>query len=59
MGYVDDLKEHEREHPTEERAFAKKLGLPLKREKPSKLDDYRDQRMNRPEGTGSFEPEVV
>ena len=60
MGYLDDLKEHERDHPAaEDKAFAKKFGFDRKLEKPDKLAPYRDQRLNRPGGVGSLEPEVV
>jgi hypothetical protein len=59
MGYLADLKEHERDHPGEGKAFAKKFGLDSKLEKPDKLAPYRDQRLNRPDGPGSLEPEIT
>jgi len=57
MGYLDDLKELERDHPADEKALAKKLGFAPKSHKPDKLADYRDQRLDRSGGIGSYEPE--
>ena len=59
MGYLDDLKEYERDHPDEHRAFAKKFGFSPKPQKPDKLADYRDQRLNYPEGPRILEPEFL
>jgi len=33
--------------------------LQEKQQKPDKLAEYRDQRLNRPDGPGSYEPQVV
>jgi hypothetical protein len=58
MGYLDDLNEYEREHPSEAKTFAKKFAL-VKPEKPDKLSEYRDQRLNHSGGIGSYEPEFT
>jgi len=58
MGYLDDLKQLERDRPADGKTFTKKA--PDKQlETPDKLADYRDQRLNRRDGPGSYEPEVV
>ena len=59
MSYFDDLREYERNHPDEHRAFAKKFGFSPKLQKPDKLADYRAQRPNRPEGPRILEPEFL
>jgi len=58
MGYLDDLLEHERDHPAEDKTVAKKVAE-KKLEKADKLAPFRDQRLNLPDGPGSYEPEVV
>jgi len=60
MGYLDDLQEYERQHPGElERLRRIRKALVPESEKPDRLAPYRDQRLNRPDGPGSYEPEVV
>jgi len=60
MGYLDDLKELERQHPGElERIGRLRRALVPESEKPDRLRDFRDQRLNRPDGPGSIEPELV
>jgi len=57
MSYLDHLREYEREHPEEYKALVKRFGIDRTLEKPDKLKPYRGQRLNRPHGPGSYEPE--
>jgi hypothetical protein len=60
MGHFDDLQELERQEPRElERMRRIRKALVPESEKPDRLRDYRDQRLNRPDGPGSYEPELV
>jgi hypothetical protein len=58
MGYREDLQELERLHPGDLECMRRiRKALVPESEKPDRLRDFRDQRLNRPEGIGSYEPE--
>ena len=59
MGYREDLEEFERLHPNIEGRLKGLHEPALLIPKPDKLSGYRDQRLERPDGQGSLEPEYV